>query len=123
MADKSGRGRPPRHTPSAVNLYPYLLHEQARPIARVKLQGCSARITGMTDNTGGTISVGSRVTVTVPDPDGSTTYAGVVIEDYADMVIDSGSVGRDWAPVHRWAIALDDGRLIFANDEDLATAD
>ena len=40
----------------------------------------------MTDNTGGTISVGSRVTVTVPDPDGSTTYAGVVIEDYADMV-------------------------------------
>ncbi|MFE5790893.1 hypothetical protein [Rhodococcus erythropolis] len=38
----------------------------------------------------------------------------VVIEDYADMVIDPGSVGRDWASVHRWAVALDDGRLIFA---------
>jgi hypothetical protein len=44
---------------------------------------------------------------------------GVVIEDYEDMVIDRGSVGRDWAPVHWWAIALDDGRLVFANDEDL----
>lgn len=79
----------------------------------------------MTDNngdTGGVICVGSRVTVTVPDPDRSMTYAGVVIEYYADMVIDSGSVGRDWAPVHRWAIALDDGRLIFANDEDLTVA-
>ena len=35
------------------------------------------------------------------------------------MVIDPSSVGRDWARVHRWAIALDDGRLIFANDNDL----
>ena len=70
-------------------------------------------------------SVGSRVRITVPisDADGTVTCTGVVIEDYADMVIDSGSVGRDWAPVHRWAIALDDGRLIFANDEDLTAAD
>ena len=69
-------------------------------------------------------SVGSRVKVTVPDPDsGSVACTGVVIEDYADMVIDSESVGRDWAPVHRWAIALDDGRLIFADDEDLSAAD
>ncbi|MCE4264401.1 hypothetical protein [Rhodococcus globerulus] len=68
--------------------------------------------------------VGSRVTVTVPGPgNGGVAYAGVVVEDYADMVIDSESVGRDWAPVHRWAIALDDGRLIFADDEDLAAAD
>ncbi|WP_185993496.1 hypothetical protein [Rhodococcus sp. KBS0724] len=48
---------------------------------------------------------------------------GVVIQDYADMVIDSESVGRDWAPVHRWASALDDGRLVFADDEDLSAAD
>ncbi|WP_209448938.1 hypothetical protein [Rhodococcus qingshengii] len=68
--------------------------------------------------------VGSRVKVTVPGPgSGGTAYTGVVIEDYADMVIDSESVGRDWAPVHRWAIALDDGRLIFADDEDIAAAD
>ncbi|BBE49086.1 MULTISPECIES: hypothetical protein [Rhodococcus] len=70
-------------------------------------------------------TVGTRVRIAVADSDagGAVTCTGVVIEDYADMVIDSGSVGRDWAPVHRWAIALDDGRLIFASDEDLAAAD
>lgn len=31
-------------------------------------------------------------------------------------------MGLDWAPVHRSAIALDDGRLTFANDEDLTPA-
>lgn len=82
----------------------------------------------MTENNGktsGAISVGSSVSVTAPgiETEGSAVCTGVVIEDYADMVIDSGSVGRDWAPVHRWAIALDDGRLIFANDENLAAAD
>lgn len=81
----------------------------------------------MTDKNGRTndgTSVGSRVRVTAPaDVDGTATCTGVVIEDYADMVIDPGLVGRDWAPVHRWAIALDDGRLVFANDEDLTAAD
>ncbi|MDF2898773.1 MAG: hypothetical protein K0Q46_5559 [Rhodococcus erythropolis] len=82
----------------------------------------------MTENSGktsGTISVGSRVSVTASgiETEGSAVCTGVVIEDYEDMIIDSVSVGRDWAPVHRWAIALDDGRLIFANDEDLASAD
>ncbi|MDN3460920.1 MULTISPECIES: hypothetical protein [unclassified Rhodococcus (in: high G+C Gram-positive bacteria)] len=82
----------------------------------------------MTDKNGKSkdvAAVGARVRITVSDSDadGAVTCTGVVIEDYADMVIDSGSVGRDWAPVHRWAIALDDGRLIFANDEDLAPAD
>ena len=56
-------------------------------------------------------------------PHARVACTGVVVEDYADMVIDSESVGRDWALVHRWAIALDDGRLIFADDEDLAAAD
>ncbi|WP_037121473.1 hypothetical protein [Rhodococcus erythropolis] len=51
------------------------------------------------------------------DADGSVACTGVVIED---KVIDRSSVGRDWAPVHRWVIAFDDGRLLFANDEDLA---
>ena len=51
-----------------------------------------------------------RITVSDPDAGGSITCTGVVIEDYEDMVIDRGSVGRDWAPVQRWAIALDDGR-------------
>ncbi|MEI4747853.1 MULTISPECIES: hypothetical protein [Rhodococcus] len=77
----------------------------------------------MTDKhneTDDTVSVGSRVHVTVRTTDNTTTkHPGVVIEDYADMAIDTAATGRDWAPVHRWAIALDDGRLIFANSEDL----
>lgn len=79
----------------------------------------------MTDKNGETrdvITVGSRVRISGPDPDtdGDVTSTGVVIEDYADMVVDSGSVGRDWAPVYRWAIALDDGRLVFGNDDVVA---
>ena len=82
----------------------------------------------MTDKNGkikDVTAVGSRVRITVSGSDagGTVACAGVVIEDYEDMVIDRGSVGRDWAPVHRWAIALDDGRLIFANDDDLTPAE
>ncbi|MCY4671381.1 MAG: hypothetical protein OXC29_25760 [Rhodococcus sp.] len=82
----------------------------------------------MTDKNGTSedvLAVGSRVRIRVPgfDADGSVACTGVVIEDYADMIIDRGSVGRGWAPVQRWAIALDDGRLIFANDEDLTAAE
>lgn len=81
----------------------------------------------MTDKNGetqGVTTVGSRVHIKVraSDTDDVTTSTGVVIEDYQDLVIDRNSTGRDWAHVHRWAIALDDGRLIFANDEDLVTA-
>ena len=64
-----------------------------------------------------------RITVSDSDAGGTVACTGVVIEDYEDMVIDRGSVGRDWAPVQRWAIALDDGRLIFANDDDLTPAE
>ena len=82
----------------------------------------------MTDKNGkgeDVTAVGSRVRIAVSDSDagGSVTCAGVVIEDYEDMVIDRGSVGRDWAPVQRWAIALDDGRLVFASDDDLTPAE
>ncbi|MCD2157859.1 hypothetical protein LQL77_29375 [Rhodococcus cerastii] len=66
-------------------------------------------------------AVGSRVQVTTNnsgDNDGEIC-SGTVIEDYADSIPDTVQVGHEWAPVHRWAIALDDGRLIFANNDDL----
>ncbi|MDA3637529.1 MULTISPECIES: hypothetical protein [Rhodococcus] len=71
------------------------------------------------------IAVGSRVTV-IPTP-GSRTgvtepQVGVVVDDYADTVIDTSDLGRDWAPVLRWAIALDDGRLVFAAEGGLEPA-
>ncbi|MDV7090262.1 hypothetical protein [Rhodococcus opacus] len=43
---------------------------------------------------------------------------GEVGEDYA-AVTDPGGGGHEWAPVHRWAVAVDDGRLVFAGPEDL----
>ncbi|WP_249353635.1 hypothetical protein [Rhodococcus sp. USK13] len=27
--------------------------------------------------------------------------------------------GHEWAPVHRWAVALDDGRLVFVDTKDV----
>ncbi|MGH3890744.1 MAG: hypothetical protein ACRDTW_04140 [Rhodococcus qingshengii] len=45
-----------------------------------------------------------------------------MVEDYADPVIDSSDLRRDWAPVLRWAIALDDGRLVFAVEGGLELA-
>ncbi|MFE5704602.1 hypothetical protein [Rhodococcus koreensis] len=48
----------------------------------------------------------------------SEAATGVVVEDYAELT-DTAERGHDWAPVHRWAIALDDWRLVFADTEDL----
>jgi hypothetical protein len=64
-------------------------------------------------------AVGTRVNVAVRELGSGepTSGTGVVVEDYIDTVADVGAVGREWAPIHRWAIALDDGRLVFANDE------
>ncbi|KAF0957411.1 hypothetical protein [Rhodococcus sp. T7] len=43
---------------------------------------------------------------------------GEVVADYAELT-DTDERGHDWAPVHRWAVALDDGRLVFADTADL----
>ena len=90
--------------------------------------GFSARIRAMSDSDAQRtrpIAVGSRVTVipTSGSRSGDTEpRVGVVVEDYADTVIDTSELGRDWAPVLRWAIALDDGRLVFAAEGGLELA-
>ncbi|MCJ0902469.1 hypothetical protein [Rhodococcus sp. ARC_M6] len=71
------------------------------------------------------IAVGSRVTVipTSGSRSGDTKpRIGVVVADFAESVIDNSDLGRDWAPVQRWAIALDDGRLVFAAEGGLKLA-
>lgn len=71
------------------------------------------------------IAVGSRVTVIRPPGSRSNDtepQVGVVVEDFADTVIDNTDLGRDWAPALRWAIALDDGRLVFAAQDGLELA-
>ncbi|MFF2114350.1 hypothetical protein [Rhodococcus koreensis] len=64
---------------------------------------------------GQALTVGVRVLVR---RNTGVDVTGEVVEDYA-AVTGPGGGGHEWAPVHRWAIALDDGRLIFADTEDL----
>lgn len=59
-------------------------------------------------------AVGDRVQLRTPDG------AGVLVEDYAASgILDSAAAGREWALARRWAVALDDGRLVFADDSDI----
>ena len=60
------------------------------------------------------LRVGTRMLVRRP----SEAATGVIVADYAELT-DTAGRGHDWAPVHRWAVALDDGRLVFADTEDL----
>ncbi|MGV9864367.1 hypothetical protein [Rhodococcus koreensis] len=43
------------------------------------------------------------------------------MDDFAELT-DTEERGHRWAPVHRWTVALDNGRLVFA-DTDGLTAD
>ncbi|MDT2006224.1 hypothetical protein FXW78_18745 [Rhodococcus opacus] len=44
----------------------------------------------------------------------SAWVLGVVVDDYA---AEAGvSAGHEWAPVRRWAVATDDGTLVFVDD-------
>ncbi len=69
----------------------------------------------------GQLSVGARVSVhhslsKIPErlwP----RKSGVIIEDYSDLIDStSQSYGRAWAITRRYAIALDDGCLIFRDE-------
>ncbi|OYD70224.1 hypothetical protein [Rhodococcus sp. OK302] len=71
------------------------------------------------------IVVGTRVQVIAAaesQTDDARTQIGSVIEDFADAVIVPSGTGREWAPAKRWAIALDDGRLVFAAEGGLKLA-
>lgn len=56
------------------------------------------------------LGTGARALAPRPSEEAQT---GRIIEDYAELS-DTDERGHTWAPVHQWAIALDDGRLIFA---------
>lgn len=46
--------------------------------------------------------------------------SGVIKEDFGDQVAEAS--GRTWALAHRYAVALDDGRLVFVDPEDIEAA-
>ncbi|MDQ1182743.1 MULTISPECIES: hypothetical protein [unclassified Rhodococcus (in: high G+C Gram-positive bacteria)] len=73
-----------------------------------------------------TFEVGARVRTrhSIDRDSDPTTWpleTGSIVEDFADFV-DSSSVGRDWAVAHRWAVALDNGCLVFRDTDDLEAA-
>ena len=74
-----------------------------------------ARDSGSRPVGGPELTVGVRVLVRRSS---GADLTGEVVEDYA-AVTDPGGGGHEWAPVHRWAVALDDGRLVFTDTEDL----
>ncbi|CCQ14632.1 putative uncharacterized protein [Rhodococcus sp. AW25M09] len=69
------------------------------------------------------LTVGSRVKVHIQTPAndddaGQDSYeTGAIVEDFGVQAPDSTS--REWAVARRWAVALDTGRLVFADNEDL----
>ncbi|MDF3313573.1 hypothetical protein P3H15_52780 [Rhodococcus sp. T2V] len=64
------------------------------------------------------LRVGARLRVRRPSEPAQT---GRIVEDFAALT-DTGERGHRCPPVHRWAVALDDGRLVFAYTDGL-TAD
>lgn len=73
------------------------------------------KTTGKASGTEPKMTVGSRVRVRRSAESAAT---GAIVDDYAHLT-DTNERGHDWAPVHRWAVALDDGRLVFADTDDL----
>ncbi|MGF0311251.1 hypothetical protein BH92_26580 [Rhodococcoides fascians A21d2] len=69
------------------------------------------------------LTVGSRVKVHIRTPGtdenaGQEAYeSGAIVEDFGVQAADTTS--REWAVARRWAVALDSGRLVFADNEDL----
>lgn len=46
--------------------------------------------------------------------------SGVVMDDFGEQAGDATS--RTWAVAHRWAVALDSGRLVFVDSDDMENA-
>lgn len=81
---------------------------------------------GPTDSSKGRpgLAVGTRVrTSNSTDSDkakaADSIEAGVIVDDFGDVLAPHDHYGRDWALSKRWAIALDSGSLVFRDDKDL----
>ncbi|SMG41482.1 hypothetical protein SAMN02745947_02865 [Rhodococcus rhodochrous J3] len=73
------------------------------------------RVMAGSSNTPPKPAVGSKVVVRAGVA-GDKACPGTIVEDFGPAQEAVGDkLGRDWAPVRRWAVALDDGRLIFVD--------
>lgn len=71
------------------------------------------------------LAVGSRVTtrysadVDVPE-DKWPRKAGKIVDEYrAAAESEASDFGRDWAIAKHWAVMLDDGALVFRDDDEI----
>ncbi|AJW40214.1 hypothetical protein NY08_2186 [Rhodococcus sp. B7740] len=62
------------------------------------------------------LTIGDRVRFGGPRLTGE---CGTLLEDYASFIVTDRRLDRDWAPPRRWAVALDSGRLAFADDAEI----
>jgi hypothetical protein len=65
--------------------------------------------------------VGNRVSTVVLGELGADTFEGTIVEDFGSSV-DSEGLGRSWGAQRRWAVALDDGRLVFRDSSEITSA-
>ncbi|MFD4294736.1 hypothetical protein ACFWPA_18430 [Rhodococcus sp. NPDC058505] len=50
-----------------------------------------------------------------------TQESGVIVDDFGGALVeDEADYGRDWALAKRWAIKLDDGRLVFRSSDEVS---
>jgi hypothetical protein len=70
------------------------------------------------------LAVGDQVVTTADPvlPDGEASeQPGVIVDDFgASLAGEDADYGRDWAHARRWAIKLDDGRLVFRSSDEVA---
>jgi hypothetical protein len=87
-----------------------------RLLVRATPRGRDATIIPMPeppDENRGPIVPGARVRVRAGSGARSAWVSGVVVDDYA---AEATAGGHKWAPVRRWAVATDDGTLVFVDD-------
>ena len=81
-----------------------------------RMKGASA-MAGDTDHS--SVAVNARVRVH-PGTDGEVR--GTVVEDFGDLAGQAVDIGENHmvGPARRWAVALDDGGLVFVDSDQLA---
>ncbi|WP_068280291.1 hypothetical protein [Aldersonia kunmingensis] len=62
--------------------------------------------------------VGDRVSTVVIGESGTDKFEGTIVEDFGSST-DAPGLGRTWAAQRQWGVALDDGRLVFRNTDEI----
>ena len=71
------------------------------------------------------LAIGAKVLTTAdpkPGQEQANNEPGVIVDDFAATLVDGADFGRDWALARRWAIQLDNGRLVFRSSDELTAA-